>query len=390
MSQRALDTQQVRQQLYERIRTDAPFEEKASDALDIGRRYLGVDNGHLTQIDQEIDHWKAIVSTDSSDGTYPEGLELDLTSTYCRRTIEENSPVALHDAPNQGWADDPAFEEHALRCYHGTTLVVDGEPCGTVCFVGDEPRNEPFSEEETVFVELLTRLLERELERERHEAELERQTNLVTVLNRVLRHNVRNDISIIRGYTELMAEKLGETRYGRIALDNIDGLIDLCRKARKLNRVVSAENEREQTELVTLVQDIVEQVESEHPDASFSVPRGEELTAAVLPSFDTAIEEIVENAAKHGGDRPEVSVTVQPVPNAAEIRIEDDGPGLADVEADVLNSGEETPLAHGSGLGLWLAYWIVTSHDGTIETETDDGTTITITVPRRRGGDVYR
>jgi len=122
--------QTARDELYEIIRKEASFIQKADEALELGQRYLNADNGHLTQTDQEADHWEVIASTDSSDGEFPSGLELDLGTTYCRRTIEANSQIALHDAPNQGWADDPAFEAHGLHCYHGTPLVVDGEPYG--------------------------------------------------------------------------------------------------------------------------------------------------------------------------------------------------------------------------------------------------------------------
>jgi len=34
--------------------------------------------------------------------------------------------------------------------------------------------------------------------------------------------------------------------------------------------------------------------------------------------------------------------------------IADDGPGIGADELDVFERGEETDLAHGSGLGLWL------------------------------------
>ncbi|PSQ47632.1 hypothetical protein BRD19_09035 [Halobacteriales archaeon SW_7_65_23] len=78
-----------------------------------------------------------------------------------------------------------------------------------------------------------------------------------------------------------------------------------------------------------------------------------------------------------------MTVTVEAVPNAAEVRIADDGPGLDEAEREVLATGTETPLIHGSGLGLWLVYWIVSRHDGDIETETtSDGTTMTLSVPR--------
>jgi PAS domain S-box-containing protein len=103
----------------------------------------------------------------------------------------------------------------------------------------------------------------------------------------------------------------------------------------------------------------------------------------VFPSFARAVEELIENAAKHGGDAPDIAVSIEPVPNAVEIRISDDGPGLADHEADVLKTGAETPLTHGSGLGLWLVHWIVTSHDGSITaTGTERGTSMTVSVPR--------
>ncbi|PSQ39405.1 hypothetical protein BRD13_03090 [Halobacteriales archaeon SW_5_70_135] len=53
------------------------------------------------------------------------------------------------------------------------------------------------------------------------------------------------------------------------------------------------------------------------------------------------------------------------------------------MEREVLESGVETSLIHGSGLGLWLAYWIISEHDGDITAETTtDGTVMTLSVPR--------
>jgi hypothetical protein len=75
---------QARKQLYEVMRSNHSFEQKARTAVELGRRYLGVDNGHLTRIDEDTDYWEAIVSTDPADGNFPPGLELDLGTTYCR------------------------------------------------------------------------------------------------------------------------------------------------------------------------------------------------------------------------------------------------------------------------------------------------------------------
>jgi len=172
-------------------------------------------------------------------------------------------------------------------------------------------------------------LLERELERDQHEAKLTRQTNLATVLNRVLRHNLKNNMSVIRGYTQQMSDELGDPPYSKTSLDNIDNLLDLSEKARELEDVVNSNFERESTKITALVENIAQTVSADYPDASISVEYDDDSTAAVLPSLERALQELIENAAKHAGDTPTVTLTVASVPNAVEIHIEDDGPGLA-------------------------------------------------------------
>jgi PAS domain S-box-containing protein len=69
-----------------------------------------------------------------------------------------------------------------------------------------------------------------------------------------------------------------------------------------------------------------------------------------------------------------------------DIHVIDNGPGLPQQEREVLREGSESPLIHGSGLGLWLTYWIVSNHDGSIQTDVDDeGTRVTVTLPKTSG-----
>lgn len=390
MKDATVTAQAARNELYDIIRKEVSFEQKAQEALELGRRYLGADSGYLTRIDQSTNHWEVVATTDDADGMVPPGMKADLEGTYCRRTIESNSQISLHDAPNQGWEDDIAFQTYGLHCYHGTSLILDGEPYGTVCFGARDPR-EQFNDGETMFAELIARLLERELEQIQHEIKLTRQTNLAVVLNRVLRHNLRNDLSVIRGFTQIMADKLDGSQYSTTVLRNIDDLIELAEKARQLDRIIAADFESESTEITGLVEDVVQTITRRYPNASLAVEYDERVTVTVMPSFERALYELIDNAAKHGGDTPTVTVSVEAVQNTVEIRISDDGAGLSEQESDVLQTGSETPLIHGSGLGLWLTHWIVTSHDGTIDaTVTDEETRMTITIPRTENGDSHQ
>ena len=373
--------QVAREELYDIVRGEGTFESKARQALDVGTRFLDADIGYLARVDTDAEYWEVVVSTEPVGTESPLGTGIDFETSYCRRTVDAERQVALHNVPAQGWADDPAFEAQGLHCYHGTTLIVDGEPYGTVCFVADAPRGE-FSECECLFAELIARLLERELERQQHETELTRQANLATVLNRVLRHNLRNKLSIVRGYTQLLADSVPDSAVGETALDTVDSLIELSEKARKLDRIVGAESDPEPTDLSALVDGVADTVACQYPEATVAVDCGEPVSSRALPSLERALMELIENAAKHGGEAPTVSVGVETDSDGIEIRITDDGPGIAAHEVSVLESGAETPLIHGSGLGLWLAHWIVTGHGGTIEaTVSEQGTTMTVRLP---------
>lgn len=137
------DIDRILADLYQVMDQDVPFERKATNALEIGKEFLGVDNAHLTTVDPRSDHWRAIASTDPPAGSFPAGLELD--TTYCRRTVTQDTSIRLHDARSQGWADDPAYREHGLPTYHGTALRVNGtQVFGTLCFVSERPRGAPF------------------------------------------------------------------------------------------------------------------------------------------------------------------------------------------------------------------------------------------------------
>jgi len=164
---------ELRHRLYELMDdSEVSLEAKQRRAVELGRQYVGVTTGHIQRRDPDGTA-EVIVSVGEQPTPFTEGAVLDRSETYCRRTIESHSPLALSNVPEQGWADDPAYEEHGIGCYLGTTIFVDREVYGTVCFTSAAPRETPFSADEKAFVELIARLLGRAIEAETYEQRLE-------------------------------------------------------------------------------------------------------------------------------------------------------------------------------------------------------------------------
>jgi signal transduction histidine kinase len=98
-----------------------------------------------------------------------------------------------------------------------------------------------------------------------------------------------------------------------------------------------------------------------------------------------AVRELAVNAAEASANATIEVELARPADGWTEIRVRDDGPGLPDMEANVLETGEETPLNHGQGLGLWLVRMIATQAGGDVSVErTADGTEVCLRLPTER------
>jgi signal transduction histidine kinase len=92
-----------------------------------------------------------------------------------------------------------------------------------------------------------------------------------------------------------------------------------------------------------------------------------------------ALDSAIDNALRYADSTVEITVTERP--DGYEISVADDGRGIPDTELEYIDSGTETPLQHGTGLGLWQLRWAVTTMGGELTFDTDDGTVVSFTVP---------
>ena len=204
----------------------------------------------------------------------------------------------------------------------------------------------------------------------------------IDVLNRLLRHDIRNEMNVVRGNADLLAEGADPAERDRIdrILRTVDDIVD---RSNKIGRVSEAlESERaEPVRLPELLATVVADARSRYPDAEITLSCPDVCWVDGSPALSLAFEELLDNAVEHSGATPAVEVDVTVQADGVVVRVSDDGPGIADHERAVILSGEETPLQHGSGVGLWLVKWVVRNVGGTLSFADGPGTTVEVELP---------
>jgi PAS domain S-box-containing protein len=208
------------------------------------------------------------------------------------------------------------------------------------------------------------------------------------VTQRVMRHNMRNDLTKIRGWTQMMCEETDAQKRAEqfeAVVEILDKWEAMTEKMSEIRAVLESQQEREVSrEPGPLVEDAVAPVRETYAGRTI-VTDVQETDAQVPATLREAVHELVENAAKASA---EATIEVEVDRSAdgwTEVVVRDDGPGMPDMEADVLETGEETPLSHGEGLGLWMVRMIVTQAGGDASVEsTGDGTEVCLRLPAKR------
>lgn len=217
--------------------------------------------------------------------------------------------------------------------------------------------------------------------------DLDERTRQLHVLDNILRHNIRNSLNVIYGRVEQLRSGVdGELQdAAEIVLGTADDLLTTSEKSHEITRVLSGDTEIRRVDLPELLKESGIKTATEWPAAELSVSVPEELTVTATLDIKSALSELLANAVAHNDhETPRVDVTVTVEDTMATIRIRDNGPGMSEFDRDVLESGAAIgALSHGSGLGLWLVYWVVKRSNGeiTVSDHEQRGTTITVSLP---------
>lgn len=198
------------------------------------------------------------------------------------------------------------------------------------------------------------------------------QQQRLKVLNRILRHNVRNRLDVVLAHAEQIDAKTPRQQVRENATD----LVELSEKAREAEEIMEVSTEPPETvDIVSIAERVTDERAAAWPTAEITLTTMEELTITSHPIIvEELLSELVDNAVEHAEKpTPKVSICVEQVNDSVvKLVVADNGPGIPDHEQAVLNEETEEPLKHSKGIGLWFVKWAVSRLGGQLTIEQDD------------------
>lgn len=271
--------------------------------------------------------------------------------------------VAERVAADDRWAGEAKLRTFDDRVYFGTGSAVPIEA----------------ADGEQYIVGLFTDLTRRR-----------RYMHSLKVLNRILRHNIRNEVNVILGHLELLRSEVGADGHERIdaLYDIMDDLLDRADTARELETLIRQTDPDvlSSVRLDTPLRRALETAKVEY-DATFDTPPSFEPVEVIADdTVRRVLDEVIENAVEHNdADRPRVRVSTTVSDGSVVVRVADNGPGVPPADRDrVLGREEIDQLHHGEGFGLFFVDQAMKTYGGDVRIGDSElgGATFELRFPR--------
>jgi signal transduction histidine kinase/uncharacterized membrane protein YagU involved in acid resistance len=220
----------------------------------------------------------------------------------------------------------------------------------------------------------------------RQQHELEQQAARLDLVNRILRDRVLNALTVIRGRVEIAESRDGVSTADVLSVidDRSAGVQQVVENMKHITHD-GTDLSLDAIPVVPCVESGLDAVRETHPSADYDLRAdvSPDLRVRANTMLDTLVAHLVENAVVYS-DSPRVEVAVVDSEDTVTISVSDNGPGLPERQLDLLARGEIGSYEDRStGFGLDLVRLLVRSYGGrTAATVTDEGTTITLTLPQ--------
>lgn len=226
-------------------------------------------------------------------------------------------------------------------------------------------------------------------DRQRRQRQLESERERLEYVNRLLRHNLLNDLNVVQarlGILEGAVDEEARPHY-ETAKDRTADMVDLVDTIRRVTTAIvdSDDGGLHEVAVVPLVESELDRARQAFPHAEFAFTSDGDPAVLADDLFGEVIENLLTNAVQHNDrEHPDVAVRVERGGEDVLVRIADDGPGIPDDRKEaVFEQGVSERDAPGSGVGLYLVRKTVETYRGSVTVADNDprGTVVEMRIP---------
>ncbi|PSP83431.1 histidine kinase [Halobacteriales archaeon QS_1_68_17] len=322
------------------------------------------------------------------DSTYPELSPGESPSETARAAYERGETVVV-EGEKAGIDGDPKVQG---------TLAAPAEIVGSVraVLVVRSPTEESFGDEAARPLEILAAhaatALDNIRSRERLERitrDLEKRKEMVEMYDRLLRHDLGNDLQVISAFADHL-RTLGDgdaEEYAERISNSADHAIDLIDRIGNLMSTLEEQEEPEPRPLRPVIENAVGTVTDQYESLSVEYdPEAFDYDVFGGDLLERMLTNLLANAAVHNERAVTVRLSVADADQKeVTVTVADDGRGIPeDLHEDLFEMGVKGPDSEGSGFGLGFVDMLLESYGGDIDVGESDagGATFRLTFER--------
>lgn len=198
-------------------------------------------------------------------------------------------------------------------------------------------------------------------DRKKAEDNVQRLNETLSVLNKILRHDILNDLTVVMSACDMI--QVDDQRLKQKASKAIMKSVSLIEQMRSLENALVSEEVLAGKSLGSIVESVV----NNYPHIKFSI-KGD-CTVLCDGAIYSAIDNIVRNAVVHGKTE-RIDISIHEKDAHCELRIADYGKGIPlDIKDKIFEEGESFGDTRGSGLGLYIVKKVMERYGGEISVE---------------------
>lgn len=218
------------------------------------------------------------------------------------------------------------------------------------------------------------------------------------LLSRIVRHNLRNDVSVIQGHADMLTEDLeaGDAQQqAALIAETAASLGAMSDSVRQVQEIASNDiTDFIPTNVARVLDTLAAAFSESHPDATLEIDCPDDVFVSADVELHYGLTHAIENAIEHhdsNGPTVEIDVETRGDPPRVSICVTDSGPPIPECEIKAVEIDETdlSEMRHGSGVGLFVIQWCAESLGGTLyfEQRSPRGNRVEFVCPRLVGHD---